>query len=131
MAKTLHHIEIYVNDIEVSKAFWGWFLGELGYSLYQSFHKGVSFRLEDTYLVFVEVKAKYRQKGYNRCQIGLNHLAFHGESKEFIDLMTKSLQERGIHILYEDKHPHAGGKDSYGVFFEDPDRIKVEITLDE
>jgi hypothetical protein len=27
-----------------------------------------------------------------------------------------------------DKHPHAGGPASYAVFFEDPERIKVELT---
>jgi len=32
-------------------------------------------------------------------------------------------------ILYADRHPHAGGPDSYAVFFEDPERIKVELTV--
>jgi uncharacterized protein len=32
-----------------------------------------------------------------------------------------------VHILYEDRHPHAGGPDCYAVYFEDPDRMKVEL----
>ncbi len=40
--------------------------------------------------------------------------------------MTLKLKQRGANILYSDKHPLAGG--SYGVFFEDPDRIKVELV---
>jgi catechol 2,3-dioxygenase-like lactoylglutathione lyase family enzyme len=31
-------------------------------------------------------------------------------------------------ILYQDRHPHAGGENYYAVFFEDPDRIKVELV---
>jgi catechol 2,3-dioxygenase-like lactoylglutathione lyase family enzyme len=58
----------------------------------------------------------------------LNHLAFHAKSKEQVDSITKELEEKGISILYKDRHPYAGGKDYYAVFFEDPDRIKVELV---
>jgi hypothetical protein len=44
--------------------------------------------------------------------------------------MTCELRERGVTILYEDRHPYAGGDDYYAVFFEDPDRMKVEITAE-
>ncbi|GAA0595336.1 hypothetical protein GCM10009001_09310 [Virgibacillus siamensis] len=30
--------------------------------------------------------------------------------------------------MYSDKHPFAGGEDHYAVYFEDPDRIKVELV---
>jgi len=65
---------------------------------------------------------------YHRCRAGLNHLAFHGNSREHIDKITQVLLDKGIQILYNDKHPYAGGKDYYAVFFEDPDRIKVELV---
>lgn len=45
--------------------------------------------------------------------------------------MTERLKERGVHILYQDKHPFAGGDNYYAVFFEDPDRIKVELVAPE
>jgi catechol 2,3-dioxygenase-like lactoylglutathione lyase family enzyme len=41
---------------------------------------------------------------------------------------TQKLKERDISILYEEKHPFWGGKEHYAVFFEDPDRIKVELV---
>ena len=44
------------------------------------------------------------------------------------DELTEKLRRRGITILYEDRHPFAGGSDYYAVFFEDPDRIKVEVV---
>jgi catechol 2,3-dioxygenase-like lactoylglutathione lyase family enzyme len=68
--------------------------------------------------------------GYSnhRCRVGLNHLAFHAKSKKQVDEITEKLQEKGINILYLDKHPYAGGENHYAVYFEDPDRIKVELV---
>jgi catechol 2,3-dioxygenase-like lactoylglutathione lyase family enzyme len=54
-------------------------------------------------------------------------VAFHAESPALVDVITEELKARGVTILYPDKHPMAGG--SYGVFFEDPDRIKVELVV--
>ncbi len=128
MKGTLHHVELYVRDLAVSKEFWGWLLGELGYRLYQEWEFGASYRRATTYLVFVQAEERFLDIPYHRCRAGLNHLAFHGGSREFVDEMTQKLRERGATILYEDRHPYAGGKGYYAVFFEDPDRMKVEIT---
>jgi len=34
----------------------------------------------------------------------------------------------GVTTIYADKHPFAGGKDHYSLYFEDPDRMKVELV---
>ena len=125
----LHHVEIYVSDLKKSSDFWGWFLGKLGYSKYQQWPEGVSWKLENTYIVFVQTREKYLDTPYHRCRTGLNHLAFHAESKEQIDEITSELKLKGVKILYEDEHPYAGGKNYYAVYFEDPDRIKVELAV--
>jgi catechol 2,3-dioxygenase-like lactoylglutathione lyase family enzyme len=124
----LHHLEIYVSDLKKSFEFWSWFLTELGYEPYQKWDKGFSWKYGDTYLVFVQTEDRFLDVPYHRCRVGLNHLAFHGKSREQVDEITEKLKESGIHILYMDKHPHAGGEQYYAVFFEDPDRIKVEIV---
>lgn len=130
MKGQLHHIEINVKNLAVSKEFWGWLLAELGYQEYQKWDKGMSYRLGATYLVFVQVEDKYLDVPYHRRRGGLNHLSFHGGSRTFVDEITEKLKAKGCPILYENQHPHAGGSDTYLVFFEDPDRIKVEITAD-
>ncbi|MFZ0368361.1 MAG: VOC family protein [Halobacillus sp.] len=124
----LHHVEIYVSDLEKSESFWGWFLEEVGYHSYQQWEQGHSWKLGETYLVFVQTEDKYLDVPYHRCRTGLNHLAFQASSRERVDEMTKMLKEKSINILYENQHPFAGGKDYYAVFFEDPDRIKVEFV---
>ncbi|WP_335869385.1 VOC family protein [Bacillus sp. 2205SS5-2] len=124
----MHHVELYVSNLKSSEAFWGWFLAELGYSKYQKWDKGVSFKLDETYLVFVEVNEKYIDPPYHRCRVGLNHLAFHAESREQVDEITQKLLDKDHRILYQDRHPFAGGDEYYAVFFEDPDRMKVELV---
>jgi catechol 2,3-dioxygenase-like lactoylglutathione lyase family enzyme len=124
----IHHIEINVSDLDKSIDFWGWLLAELGYELYQEWDSGQSFRTLDTYIVFVQTEEKYMDIPYHRCRTGLNHLAFHAESRQQVDDVTKKLKEKNVQILYQDQHPFAGGKNHYAVFFEDPDRIKVELV---
>jgi catechol 2,3-dioxygenase-like lactoylglutathione lyase family enzyme len=126
----LHHIEIYVNDLQETIKFWSWLLKELGYKEFQNWDEGFSFILEETYIVFVQTEEKYRDHKYHRCHAGLNHLAFHGSSKVFVDELTEKLKSRNITILYKDRHPYAGGAGYYAVYFEDPDRMKVEVVAE-
>ncbi|MCG8397745.1 VOC family protein [Bacillus atrophaeus] len=123
----MHHIELYVSDLEASKRFWGWFLGELGYEPFQKWDSGISWKKDDFYLVFVQTEERFLEQRFHRRRIGLNHLAFHAESREQVDMMTEKLLERGYHVLYRDRHPYAGGA-HYAVYAEDPDRIKVELV---
>jgi catechol 2,3-dioxygenase-like lactoylglutathione lyase family enzyme len=59
MKGKLHHVEIYVKDLAISKEFWGWLLKELGYKEYQNWKEGISYILEDTYIVFVQVEKNF------------------------------------------------------------------------
>ena len=88
----------------------------------------ISYILGETYIVFVQTQERFLDIPYHRCRVGLNHLAFHGDGREFVNELTEELREKGVKILYEYRHPYAGGPNYYAVFFEDPDRIKVEIT---
>lgn len=124
----IHHIELYVSDLKKSVDFWGWLLKELGYKKFQQWETGQSWKLEKTYIVFVQAEERFLDIPYHRCRVGLNHLVFHAESREQVDKLTNQLKDMGINILYKDKHPYAGGPDHYAVYFEDPDRIKVEIV---
>ncbi|MGG3738916.1 VOC family protein [Aeribacillus pallidus] len=124
----LHHIEIYVSNLSETIKFWNWLLTELGYEQYQKWESGISWKYRNTYIVFVQVEERFLDIPYHRCRVGLNHLAFHAKSKKQVDEITEKLQEKGINILYLDKHPYAGGENHYAVYFEDPDRIKVELV---
>ena len=124
----LHHIELYVEDLEETVDFWDWLLKRLGYRDFQEWDGGRSWRLGETYLVFVQASKPYVDRSFHRCEPGLNHLAFHARSEQDVDRLTRQLRERDVPILYEDRHPHAGGQEDYAVYFEDPNRLKVEVV---
>lgn len=124
----LHHVEINVSELGRSREFWEWFLTRLGYELYQDWDQGFSFKHGKTYLVFVQTEERFLDAPYHRKATGLNHLAFHAESRAEVDEMASFLKQKGVKLLYEDRYPYAGGPEHYAVFFEDPDRIKVEFA---
>lgn len=124
----IHHIELYVSDLKQTVSFWSWLLEDLGYEIFQEWDKGQSWKIGETYIVFVQTEDRFLDKPYHRRRVGLNHLAFHARSRAHVDAITEKLQEKECTILYTDKHPFAGGPDYYAVYFEDPDRIKVELV---
>lgn len=124
----IHHIEIFVSDLERTIEFWSWFLTELGYEQYQSWESGISFKLDESYIVFVQTEERFLDIPYHRSRVGLNHLAFHAESRSHVDDMLIKLQDKGVSMLYHDRYPYAGGENYYALYFEDPDRIKVELV---
>ncbi|MGU3568045.1 VOC family protein [Paenibacillus sp. D51F] len=124
----LHHLELYVSDLEASAGFWGWLLGELGYEPHQRWEQGRSWKKDRFYLVLVQVEEKHRDRAYHRRKVGMNHLAFHASSREQVDRLAAELAAMGTVMLYGDRYPYGGGEGHYALFCEDPDRIKVEVV---
>ena len=131
---TLHHVEIYVSSLTRSLEFWGWLLGELGYHQYQDWRLGRSYKLNHTYLVFVQTEQPYQDVRYHRKRTGLNHLAFWVDELKF-KMLSEEIRRRDIEIIYPLNSPielGAASSDEIGyraIFFEDPDRIKIELVL--
>lgn len=101
----------------------------MGYTLYQDWPDGFSYRQGDGYIVFVQTPEEFLSAGFHRKAAGLNHLAFHATSASKVDAITEEMRQSGVKILYEDRHPYAGGNETYAVFMEDPDRLKIEIAF--
>ncbi|MCW2960273.1 MAG: hypothetical protein JWM25_1538 [Thermoleophilia bacterium] len=124
----MHHLELNVSDLERSSAFWGWLLEWLGHAPHMQWERGRSWMVDGIELAFVQTAPRHLAAPFHRGQTGLNHLAFRARSREQVDQLTSALRERGVEVLYAAQHPFAGGPDYYAVFFEDPDRIKVELV---
>ena len=124
----LHHVELYVTNLERSLVFWTPFLTSIGYHESQRWPEGVSYMSGETYLCFVQAPAEHIGTGYHRKRVGLNHLAFHAKSRDHVDQVARWAREAGFTNLYEEKYPYAGGPDYYALYCEDPDRIKVELV---
>lgn len=125
----LHHVELYVSDLERSTSFWTPFMALLGYAA-EPWDGGMNYVRgeDDTYFCLLPAPAEHRAAGYHRKRVGLNHLAFRGSSRAQVDAVTAWLRAQGHTVLYEDRHPFAGGPGCYAVFCEDPDRIKLEVV---
>ncbi len=58
---------------------------------------------------------------------GLHHVAFQAPDMDAVRRAEATLREIGVEFAYEGVVPHAKGRQSGGVFFRDPDGIRVEI----
>jgi catechol 2,3-dioxygenase-like lactoylglutathione lyase family enzyme len=121
----LHHVELCAADLDESVDFWGWLLTELGYETKNNWENGCSWSKGPTYIVLK--RATTAEHPFNRQAPGLNHLAFHADSREQIDELTADVRERDDStVLFDDQHPYAGGY--YALYCEDPEGIKVEVV---
>lgn len=123
----LHHVELWVPSLARAEASWGWLLAVLGYVEHQRWTVGVSWILDGTYVV-VEQSPALAGDVHDRLAPGLNHLAFHGGTREEVDRIVEEAPANGWSILFPDRYPHAGGPDHYAAYLEDGDGYEVEVV---
>jgi catechol-2,3-dioxygenase len=58
---------------------------------------------------------------------GLHHLAFEVDNIEKVKIVENKLRQLGAKLYHNDIVPHGEGAVSGGVFFEDPDGIRLEV----
>ncbi|GAA2637709.1 hypothetical protein GCM10010399_83690 [Dactylosporangium fulvum] len=126
---TLHHVELWVPDLTRAVAGWGWLLPALGYTLFQDWPAGRSWRLGHTYVV-VEQSPDLREGAHERRRAGLNHLAFHVAGRDRLDALVAEAAQHGWRLLFADRHPYAGGPGHYAAYLEDPDGFEVELVAE-
>lgn len=129
MKTTLSHVGINLSSEEKSFPFWQDLLKYLEFNLTLD---GNHFDASDdhTFLCFSTTKPDYQEPSFHRKRTGLNHIAFSVSSRQEVDQFIKEYMEpRNISALYEGakEYPYAPGY--YAVYFEDPDRIKVEVAF--
>lgn len=66
-------------------------------------------------------------EGFDAARSGLHHLAFDVPTLAHIERAVDRLAELGISMIYDEIVPHGPGFDSGGIFFADPDGIRIEI----
>jgi len=130
----LEHIIVNVSDPKVSFPFYKDFFGYFEHKVI-AFEEGdhIGFRNKnkgsaDFWIVATD--QKYIKNGFHRKNTGVNHFCFHVSSKEEVDRFHEEfLKPRGIKTLYDSPKPFPEyTPDYYAVFFEDPDRIKLEVA---
>lgn len=123
----LSHVELNVSNYLQSVEFYDLILLSLGWEKLVSRKDHTTYSDGTLKIVLGPVEEKYSQHKFHRKHTGLNHLAFYAETKETVDEFYREvLQKNQIKTLY-DEGP-SGDKEYYSVFFEDPDRIKIEVV---
>jgi catechol 2,3-dioxygenase-like lactoylglutathione lyase family enzyme len=123
---TFHHVELWVPDLAGSLRPWDWLMTSLGWTPYQEWPQGRSWRDGQVYLV-MEQSPALNGSTHDRTAPGLNHLAFTVSGPAEVDRLTAEAPAHGWSLLFPDRHPYAGGKDSYAAYLEDSWGYEVEL----
>jgi catechol 2,3-dioxygenase-like lactoylglutathione lyase family enzyme len=126
----VHHFQIQVSNIHESSTFYGELLGRLGFTKVFETDGMVEWQKEGTRIIVAQCPKRFLDRGYHRKRVGLNHIAFRAPSRATVDALYHDyLLPNKIRILYggpkEWKDYDPG---YYAVYFEDPDRIKLELV---
>ncbi|MBD5786104.1 VOC family protein [Cellulosimicrobium terreum] len=124
---SVHHLELWVPDLARAAPAWGWLLGELGYTPFQRWEHGRSWRLDAAYVV-VEQSSALTSGEHDRTRPGLNHVALHGGTRDEVDALVRDATTHGWTLLFPDRHPHAGGVEHYAAYLEDAGGFEVELV---
>ena len=121
----LHHLTLWVPDIERAAPSWRWLLCErLGYvEEPASSERLIRFRHESFILVLEESDDMVPGMLHSRLRPGLNHLAFTVDS---LEETVSDAEAHGWTPLAVDGHPIAGGADV--AYLEDRDGFEVELV---
>jgi catechol 2,3-dioxygenase-like lactoylglutathione lyase family enzyme len=124
----LHHLTLWVPDLERAEQSWSWLLGEIGYTRDASVERVVLLRHASGVAVVLEQSADMVPGMlYSRMRPGMNHLAFRVESASVLSTITTRASDHGWSALPGDRHPIAGG--AQVTYLEDRDGFEVELVV--
>ncbi|HWS51249.1 MAG TPA: VOC family protein [Microbacterium sp.] len=126
-ARGLHHVEIWVSDLELDS--WAWLLEELGFEVVGEWVGGKSWGVDATYLTLT-TSPNVSAADHDRRRPGVNHLAFWGGTRSEVDALMAAAPRHGWRRLYDARYPHAGGPDHYAGWVENSAGFKVEIVAE-
>lgn len=125
MHAALNHLSLNVTDTEFYKEL----LAYLGFHTVATYTYGFGMTDGTASIWVFQVHPKYRIRPFHRKAVGLNHIAFRIKNRDAIDRLYQDyLLPRKIPVLYGGPAEHPEYEPGYyAVYFEDPDRIKLEV----
>jgi catechol 2,3-dioxygenase-like lactoylglutathione lyase family enzyme len=126
----LHHIELWVTDLDRAAAEWEWLLGEVGWTREDGAPgRSWSWSHSDGTYLFMESSDDVVDEPHDRMRPGINHLAVTVDSRELLDRIRAASTEHGWHELFADRYPHAGGQSHTALYLEDSEGFEVEVVV--
>ena len=130
MKGEIYHVDINVSNLEKSFEFYDSFLGWLGYRRIYLHKIAAGWGTGSCNFWLTQCEDRFASHGFHRRRVGLNHVAFHADSRTTVDDFYKQyLLPRKVPVLYGGPKEYPDySKGYYSVYFEDPDRIKLELA---
>jgi|SRR5215207_8700073 len=119
------HIGLNVSDLDRSVDFYTRVFGWQVKGRSDESGKAFAFLGDDQRLVLTLWKQSSGR--FPAGQPGLHHLSFQVDSIDEVQAAEQRVREAGTHLFHDGIVPHGEGMSSGGVFFEDPDGIRLEI----
>lgn len=127
LSTKLSHIEINVSDYARSIRFYDLILRPLGWKRTVCTKEFTSYSDGHVKVILCPAEQRLKTASVRRHPTGISHFAFSASSREAVDEFHKStLEPAGISTL-SGTGP-SGSDDYYAVYFEDPDRLKLEVV---
>ncbi|MGH7400115.1 MAG: VOC family protein, partial [Candidatus Rokuibacteriota bacterium] len=130
MKAQLYHLQINVADASRSLPFYKALLGYLEYRTVYETDAMAGFSGRGTDIWVGAVASAHTGAGFHRKRAGLNHLAFRVDRREDVDRFQREfMAPRMLAALYGTPRDFPEYRPGYyAVFFEDPERLKLEIA---
>ncbi|MER7116404.1 VOC family protein [Saccharomonospora azurea] len=126
----LHHLELWVDDLDVAEAEWGWLLGQLGYECTDRWRHGQSWTHGSAGYVVLEAGPDRKPGRHDRLRAGMNHVAFRAGSRADVERLASEAPSHGWRLLFADRHPFAGGPWHCAAFLENSEGFEVELVAE-
>ena len=123
----LHHVELWVPSLARAVESWGWLLESLGWTGYQDWPGGRSWRDGDVYVV-VEESPALSADTHDRLRPGLNHLAFHAGVPGVVGRAGRGRAGPRLDADVPRQAPLGRRPEHYAAYLEDRDGFEVELV---
>ena len=131
------HVQINVTSLRKSEKFYESILGWLGYEkiigISDTKDRGkAQWRRGRSRLILAQCRKEFLRHGFHRKRVGINHISFWAPTRLVVDRFYREvLLPKRYKILYGGPREYPEYvRGYYAVYFEDPDRIKLELLTD-
>ncbi len=122
---TTGHVGLNVSDLNRSKRFYREVFGFQVTEESHKPHRNFAFLSDGSTLVLTLWQQANGR--FEKNHPGLHHLSFQVSTIAQVKEVERKLQSMNVPFIYDGIVPHAEGTQSGGLFFEDPDGIRLEI----
>lgn len=130
MKAEVYHLQINVRDATVSLPFYRELLGYLEYRIVYQTDTMAGFSARGADIWIIATHPAHAGSGFHRKRTGLNHVALRVPEREDVDRFRREfMAPRKLGALYRTPREFPEYQPGYyAVFFEDPDRLKLEVV---